>query len=310
MIKRTRRYCIISATALALFVAGSYSQTGNDNDCYVSVTTHFLSLDSILEDFALTMSSVGSLQSIDKKLLEFTRQNTEIVSIGRANSRGKLISKVSGGNVDPRDYSSIGTQIWFKTLEISRKSYYGYMERKSGYNLFWCKPVMTKLKSGYRFGGAVAAEIDLRSYFKACAEKNKCKFEITLKEKTIFSNLDTNFSQTYSSKPLALYGLPGLYIKYTRIIPAPVIAVEQQPENLQQQPQGASVKVATTGDKKNVSLKTTSSKNAEKMSAGRVVVMLGICLLCIAVIALCIIAMKRAAVKRREWIEAYERGEM
>lgn len=325
---------IIFTFIIILFIQLNYA-----DGIYSLISSSFISNDSLLETAAKQITEINKLNSTDKFLLEMKATTPGFEYIMRINSKGKIISKVRGSKVAPRNYRYVGRQMWYKTIELNKKPYYGNVINKKGYYLFWAKPLNVRTKHGKRFGGVLVAKIDLKRAFSTIAEKNSIKFEIRYEKKGIFSNLRKRATSSFVEKKLSIYGMPGLSLKYEKtaamskqvalstvkqpdikpsvqkLVPAKAEkklaakAVEKQAVKAEKVDMKA---VAKEDTKKKMAIsKTPVGKKAEEEKAGSVgiITVIVLIVICAVLVTLCFFVMKRAADKNRKILEAIDRGE-
>ena len=310
------------------------------DETYYSISATFIFCDSLLETAAMEVSEINTLNSTDKFLLEKIEAHPGFAYLMRINSKGKIISKAQGTTVAPRDYRYVGTQMWYKTIALNKQSYYGNLVNKKGYYLFWVKPLNVRTKQGKRFGGALVAKIDLKRAFSAIAEKNRLTFEITYGKKSIFSNLGSRASGSFTEKGLSIYGMPGVRLRYVKAVamskqvavsdvkqpdikppvqkPEPAKAEQKLKANAVEKQVVKAEKVdmkAGAGDDRKNKLalsKTPVSKKAEKKKADSIGVFTVVIfiIICVALVTLCFFLMKWAADKNRKILESIDRGEI
>ncbi len=316
----------------SILLCGFLVQRSRAESVYAQVSTYFLSLDSLVEVITRKVSRIDKLDPTDKLFQEMTTNREEFSYLMRTNSKGKIISKVIGSKVASRNYRYIGDQSWFKTISVSKKPYYGNISQKKGVYLFWNRPLFVRTNRGTRFGGTVAAKISLHSCFKAIAEEHSLSFQVLYRKKTLFSNVNKSNTGKMTTQKLAIYGIPGLQLRYAAsgatFSPAqkPAQPVAQAGEKVQATPEKT---VVPTGkaDTKTVGVKKKSKKpqkqttaktapalgkKAEKKKSGPggPLVLILIILLCAVVVVVCVVVMKRATEKRRKLIEAIDKGEI
>lgn len=322
------------------FVTVFFIQLSYADGIYSLISSSFISSDSLLETTAKEVSEINKLNSMDKFLLEKIVANPGFEYLMRINSKAKIISKARGGKVAPRAYRYVGKQMWYKTIELNKKPYYGNVVNKKGYYLFWAKPLKVRTKYGRRFGGALVAKIDLKKVFSTIAEKNSIKFEIEFRKKSIFSNLGGRASGSLIEKKLSIYGMPGLSLKYEKtaamskqVAVSTVKQPDKEPLVQKSEPAKAGKKlaakavekqavkaekvdmkvVAKEDTKKKLAIrKTPVGKKAEEEKAGSIgiVTVIVLIVICAVLVTLCFFVMKRAAEKNRKILEAIDRGEV
>ncbi len=313
----TAKYPILYA-----FVILSFSvQLNYAENIYTLVNTYFISIDSLFGIMAAEVSKISNLDPSDKYFLDRAGEYPQFEYLMRTNSKGKIISKVSNNKIAPRNYRVIGGQVWYKTLALTKKPYYGNISQRKGHFLFWNRPILVKTRRGSRFGGSVAVKINIKKCFKDIANKNNVQFEIIYKKETLFSNIGKNISGPFVENKLGVYGMPGLVLKHSipGAKPASTTSQVAQPpgektvatkEKALKAPQKGPVKKAALS-KKNVE-KKAAVKKAEKHKGGvgSIVVLVILIIVGVLVVVVCFIAMKRAADKRRKLIEAIDKGEI
>ncbi len=309
-----------------------FSGISHAEDAYTQVNTFFISLDSVMASVTGKISQISSLDATDRYFIDVLNTRAEFAYLMRTNSKGKIISKVINGKAEPRTYRYIGDQTWHKTAELTRKPYYGSIVQKRGYFLFWTRTVKVRTKHGSRFGGTVAAKIDLQKCFQSVAKENKIAFRITYRNKTVFSNIGKTASGALEKQKLAVYGMPGLVIRYPSSTATAAVAATQ---STVQQPRDAVAKTETQAVKKDVSppgkkpaispqkpgtspakkraptkvLPTKKEKGKQDRPVNFATIIIVI-IVCVAIMVVCFIALKRASDKRKKLIEAIDKGEI
>lgn len=307
--KRYKFSFMISAFVIMACFTRSYS-----TNVYEVVTTHFLELDSFLDKITKEVSNIRSLNETDNLFIDKIASFPEFTYLMRTNSNGKIISKVSNGKAAARTYRFIGKQNWYKTMEISKKPYYGHTKSGDEYQLFWSR----QSTKGNRFAGTITAKINLKISFNEIAEKCKSKFEVLYKNRTIYSNLGEDESGTFFEKKLAVYGMPGLTLKYKKPAPKPkpkpVIVdtqVQQQSSQVMQQaPQATQTQTAVKKQpKKSVTGPGSAKSGTAKAPADKKKVILIAVIIAAAILIVCIIIMQIAALKRKMLMRKIDRGD-
>lgn len=192
------------------------SVAGAAEDAYTAVASFFAEYDKALENLAVKAQRVTSLSATEKMFVNEMGEHDCATYFLRTNSKGKIIAKVSEEGIAPRDYRYIGKQKWFEVISLTNKPYYGYTKNRSGYYLFWNKPIHVKKKSGIRFGGSISAKINMKKSFQKIADTKSVNYTIKLGKKTLFSNL-SGTSEGVVTKPLSIGGLPVITISYVPI---------------------------------------------------------------------------------------------
>jgi len=317
-----------SASLFLLFIVTLYIPATYGENIYTLVNTYFVSLDSAFGAITRGVSRIQGLNPTDEYFINALNDHSEFEYLMRTNSKGKIISKASGGKAAPRNYRFIGDQTWHKTTEISKKPYYGNIIQKQGYYLFWNRPVMVRTKSGSRFGGAVAVKINLKKCFQNIASKNKIPFQIIYNKRTLFSNIKKGVPGSFSENKLAVYGMPGLVVRYPTSSAKPAVAaappVKAEEKATEVTEKGAAPKVTAgektsvpkkeikKGTKKKTSPATLAAKKEKDKPSGpsRVIILLIVSAVCLCIVVFCMVALKRAADKRKKLIEAIDKGEL
>lgn len=320
-----------------LLVCNLFVGVANAEDVYTRVNTFFVSLDSIVASVTYKVSKISKLDPTDNYFIDVLNEHGEFEYLMRTNSKGKIISKVIDGKASSRTYRFIGDQAWHKATELTQKPYYGNIIQKKGYFLFWNRPIKVRTKYGSRFGGAVAAKIDIVKCFQTIAKKNGISFQVIYRKKSIFSNISKDVSGSLEKHKLGVYGMPGLVIRYPSSKVKPAVAATKPPE---QQEQMASVKtgkdqvpaqksaapqvkadkkkrlpqkkMAKEPDKKTTQPGALTTKKDKDKSSGPVsmMVIIIVIVVCVGIMIICFIALKRAADKRKRLIEAIDKGEI
>lgn len=303
---------IISFAVIALHGEGT-------EDVFTSAITYFVDCDLAFSSVSQQISKVSKLNTTDKILVEFISNNPQFEYLLRTNSKGKIISKVTGNKVAPRDYRYIGKQTWFKVMELSKKPYYGSIKQKRGMYLFWNKPLLVYSRNGSRFGGTIAAKINLKNCFSDIADQTKSKFRVMYRKKTIYSNIGEN-TKGLIKNTLAVYGLPGMTIEYrtAKATPAPAVSTTktpvQTPEstgNTVSKKSGKSPgKVKKPATKEGTPAQKTdvkASKDAKDTKKGGgflgFIFIFIIIIVAVLVVGFCIMLMKKQADKRKKFLE-------
>ncbi len=311
----------------AILFIGLFIQFGYADDPFIVISTHFTECDSVLEAISDELSEINKLNVTDKLFLDITKEYPEFEYLMRTNSKGKIISKVSEGKVAARTYRYIGRQNWYKVILLTKRSNYGYLKSKTGYLLFWGKPIMIKGRRGSRFGGAVVTKINLQKSFNNIAKESNIKFEILFEKKSIFSNLDKEDSGPFFKKRIAVFGMPGMIVKYKKAGIKAVTMAEQKPAQEAVAAKGKTGKAEAKIGAKKLKKKGAAEKKPGKMvkgkdktakgkkekgksSGGAIIVLVLVILICAGLLTFCIIILKRAADKRRKLLEAIDKGEI
>lgn len=211
MFRKQLNYLIIFLLLTATAVQAS--------DAYTAVASFFAEYDKMLEQVAYRAQKVTNLSATEEMFTQQIQDYYCATYFLRTNSKGKIIAKVTEAGVQPRDFRYIGEQKWFEIISMTNKPYYGYTKNKSGYNLFWNKPIHVRRKNGLQFGGSISAKINMNKSFLTIATEEDVQFKVKLKKKTLFSNLPKGETNLVT-KPLSVGGLPVLTITYVPNTPA------------------------------------------------------------------------------------------
>jgi len=317
---------------LTIFLHMNYAE-----EIYSGISTYFVSCDSLLAATAGELSDISKLDATDKLLLEKMPVYPEFEYLMCVNSKGKIISKVTGDKVLPRTYRYVGKQMWYKTVDLNTRPYYGGIVNKKGYYLFWVKPLLVWTKYGSRFGGALVAKINIKKSFIGIAEKSDTKFQVAYRGKSIFSNLEKESPPSLTEKKLAVYGMQDLTLKYGKPVarqkPVAAVAAQQQApeakvsEAVPVEEKDKKPQKAVASEKAKADVAQTSAKDEEKkvvpgkVSAGKkekekksryisVTTAIAFIIVCIVLVVVCFIIMKRAADKNRKIIESIDKGDL
>ena len=317
---------------LAIFLQLNYA-----DDSYSRITTYFISCDSVLVVTAEKLSNISKLDPTDQLLLEKIGMYPEFEYLMRVNSKGKIISKVIGDKALSRTYRYVGKQMWYKTVDLNKRPYYGSIVNKKGYYLFWVKPLLVWTKYGSRLGGALVAKINIRKSFENIADKSETKFQVDYRGKNVFSNLGKGAPGKFFEKKLAVYGMQDLTLRYekpaakqrpvaaatapqqaleakdTKAVPVKEEAKKPQEKIVPQKAKADSKKTTTKAqEKKVVSGKVSDSKKDKGKKSGfiSVATALAFILACIILVVVSFIIMKRAADKNRKIIESIDKGDL
>ena len=322
---------------IVAFILCIFLQMNHADETYSRISTYFISCDSLLGATAEKLSNISKLDPTDQLLLEKIGMYPEFEYLMRVNSKGKIISKVIGDKALSRTYRYVGKQMWYKTVDLNKRPYYGSIVNKKGYYLFWVKPLLVWTKYGSRFGGALVAKINIKKGFENIAEKREAKFQVAYRGKNIFTNLGKSSPGTLTEKKLAVYGMQDLTLTYEETAakrkPVAVAAVPQQAleakdakavpvKEVAKKPQkkaapqkakaGVKKTSAKAQEKKAVLGKVSGSKEEKKKKSGFISIATAIAfiLACIILVAVSFIIMKRAADKNRKIIESIDKGEL
>jgi hypothetical protein len=128
--------------------------------------------------------------------------------IARTNSKGLVVNVISRGDSSVGKNTDVSIRDWHDAPLSSRRPYYGPpFEENKEWRVYWSRPIMVRNSVGtMRFGGVVAAKINLTVLLKRFAAESKDPFEITYKGKNFFS-LSWNNSDAYEEKPLHVPGI-------------------------------------------------------------------------------------------------------
>lgn len=320
-----------------VFILGILFSLSHADDMYYRISSSFLTCDSILSGIAEKISTIRTLDTIDEILLETIHSYPEFEYLMRVNSKGKIISKVVGAKVLPRTYRYVGRQMWYKTVAMNKRPYYGSIINKKGYYLFWVRPILARTKYSVRFRGTLVAKINIGEGLERIAEQSRTKFQVKYWGKNVYSNIEESAPDTFTEKKLAVYGMKNLTLQNGKSVfsqdqVADLEAQKQvleakdslaiQIENESQEAQKSLETARTRADIKKVPTKTQekriaqervseSKKGKEKKSGylGITTTILFI-LICIVLVAGCFYLMKMAADKNRKIIESIDKGEL
>ncbi len=179
---------------------------------YQKTGSFFTSCDSLLEEMADDPGVRSSdLKESAQSMADINDDFPSIKSFIRTNSKGKIIAKAEDGEVVPKsvhNFRYVGSQKWFKIIQLSKKAYYGHYTSGGSIRLFWNRPIL----KGNSYKGAIAAQIDLKKAFSNLAEKKDLEFEAKYRDKVVFSNLNDK-SNTVTRK-LPVFGIVDITLTY------------------------------------------------------------------------------------------------
>ncbi len=309
--------------------------TINATDTYTAVASYFAEYDKVLEEITSDAQNVTSLSGTENMFKKKIAQMPAFEYLMRTNSKGKIIAKVTGDAVQPRDFRFIGKQQWYEVISMTIKPYYGMMKSRKNFALFWNKPIPVKGRSGLRFGGSISAKIDLKTAFKDISEKEMAEFTVKLGRKVLFSNLKDDGSRK-ATRPLSINGLPVLTIIYSEYAdgrkekaPASFSVDKNEKATTKVEATKKTVEAPKTNDKKSKKVAkkepvkeekkekpskeavSKADKGAEKSGKGSMVVLVVILLAAIVgVIVAIVIIMQSAQKKRKALLDAIDKGEI
>ena len=158
------------------------------------------------------MKEIAPVENLFREALA---NRPEFVTILRTNSKGQIV------NVAARDDSmfvkntDVSNKEWYRSPQESKRPYYGpvIQENRRSF-LFWSKPILVRNSMGMpRFGGVIAAKVNLPVCFKLFAARFQGPFQILLRGKE-FYYLSWDEHASYEEKPVHIPGTSGLTCRF------------------------------------------------------------------------------------------------
>jgi len=269
---------IINCAAL---VASAASGAGS------AIEEHFDNVHSVLRNLADHEVMISSnFRKADAPLKNTLVEHTEILSLMRTNSRGKVINEIVRDGEAGQKYRDVSSQGWFSET-ASMNPYYGYIKRRDGdVELFWCFPVGLG-GGGNRFGGAMVAKIDLERAMKNISEKIGSPFKLVVDNRDVYEH-EWSGAENASVEKLELRGATELPVKLlVKSPPAVASSAKESPV--------AATDRAETAAKPGAPVEETSPAAPAKRSPVALIIFLAV----IGILLITGIALIRMAAKKR-----------
>jgi hypothetical protein len=146
---------------------------------------------------------------------EWLAKRPEFVTVLRTNSKGLIVNIMSRGDSAYGKNTDVSSKEWYGGPQESRRPYYGpvIQENRKSF-LFWSKPILVRNSLGMsRFGGVIAAKVNLPVCFKLFAARFQEPFQILLKGKE-FYYLSWDEHARYEEKTVRIPGVAGLTVRF------------------------------------------------------------------------------------------------
>ena len=128
------------------------------------------------------------MQPTDSLFARLLKKHSFIHALSRTNSRGVLVNKAKSGVEPTERYSDISEEEWYKNPAQTSKPYYSpitTVDKKIAF--IWSKPLFIKRSNGEnRFGGVVAAQIDIREILNKIAKRYTGPAQCLYKNRVFF----------------------------------------------------------------------------------------------------------------------------
>lgn len=182
-----------------------------------AIESYFASLDSTFLSISKDKTiRTGKPIKINKALKSFSSKNPQFTTLIRTNKKGMVTNELVNGVIKKKK-RNIGRQTWFKDLAKSSKPYYGDLaDKRKGHLLFWARAISTPIKGKKKkaFKGVLASKIELKTCFVQILEDYDIYFAVKMKERVLFSHLDSLKPGTMHKTDLTINGLSDLTLEY------------------------------------------------------------------------------------------------
>jgi hypothetical protein len=162
-----------------------------------------------------TVPQASSVESMDRMIYDFMRENPGVVRILRTNAAGITVNDMSAGSMHSAPPRNISAQRWLQYIIQHKTPYYSIDYDAAGeLTLFYAWPLMAGSDKS-RFSGAFAAVIDFTAH--AALIDNSAPFQIAYSGKAFFQHEweDVDFDE----EPLEIRGAKHLTIRTERPVP-------------------------------------------------------------------------------------------
>ncbi|MGB7569186.1 MAG: hypothetical protein WBM07_15100 [Chitinivibrionales bacterium] len=169
-------------------------------------------LSVLLERPETRMKEIAPVEDLFREALA---NRPEFATILRTNSKGQIVNVASRDDSGFVGNTDVSSKEWYAGPQESKRPYYGpvIQENRRSF-LFWSKPILIRNSMGMsRFGGVIAAKVNLPVCFKLFAERFQGPFQILLKGKE-FYYLSWDEHASYEEKPIHIPGTSGLTCRF------------------------------------------------------------------------------------------------
>lgn len=200
----------------------------SEGETAAGIKAYFKELHSEIVSLSKSKEMTLSIAAAAPQINRTFQKNEAIVSIIRTNSKGKVVNEIVRDGDAGQKFRDISNQAWYKKT-AKMKPYYGNIKTRSGdFLLFWSMPIrIKKSRGGSRFGGAVAAKVDLNRCLKSFAETREAAFQVSKEGRKIFSHMWDNTIGSTTSE-IEIIGIGELKIDVqTKAAPKSADALEK-----------------------------------------------------------------------------------
>ncbi|MDR0305775.1 MAG: hypothetical protein LBI42_02945 [Chitinispirillales bacterium] len=177
------------------------------------IEREFRLLESSLNRFMHSnVLSAPDLDSMNRALYGFIRENPGVKRIFRTNAGGFIVNDVSSGQTRPAPSRDISAQRWLQALTLSKSPYYSFDTDSTGaLSLFYAWPVMSGPDKSH-FSGAFAAKIDITTHIALI--EDIAPFQVAFMGTAFFQHEWDEID--YSEEPLKIKGVSDVTIRTVR----------------------------------------------------------------------------------------------
>jgi hypothetical protein len=177
-------------------------------------------LSILLERPETRMKEIAPVEDLFRETLS---GHPEFMAVLRTNSRGQIVNVASNDDPEFERNTDVSSKEWYSVPQESKRPYYSPIIQENQRSfLFWSRPILVRNSLGMsRFGGVIAAKIDLPVCFKLFAARFQGPFQILLKGKE-FYYLSWDEHASYEEKPVRVPGVNGLTARFVSKKQTPV----------------------------------------------------------------------------------------
>ncbi len=157
---------------------------------------------------------------VNRMFVTSLKKHQPLAYLARVNARGMVLNEVIRGEVPQRKVKrKVGDVEWYTTVAKSKKAFCGFAEDNGRYYVIWSEPIVVKK----RFGGVIAAKIDIWDCFHKLSNETMEPFLVRIGQKSLYSNKWKNES-AFVEEALNVPGVEKISLLTERPSPAAHVA--------------------------------------------------------------------------------------
>jgi len=219
----TVKTAFLAAAALALSIAPPCLTAQTAASPKQRIEQEFRQLETNLTRYVhSTVLNAPNLDSMNRALDGFMRENAGVKRILRTNAGGFTVNDVSSGQPHSAPSRNVSSQRWLQTLTQSKSPYYSSSVDSAGaLTLFYAWPIMSGPDKSH-FSGAFAARIDFTTVVALI--ENIAPFQLALGGRAFLQHEWDGVD--YNEEPLGVRGAQDITIRTVK-----PLATRQTPRN-------------------------------------------------------------------------------